>query len=229
MSKRHTFDLKLNSSQVKDIHSKYDILKPDQGVNTTNIELESVDSLCFLDDTRKSHKCILSRVDFSNPESYKCFWCHNACTEKQPIGCPIKYIPPVIHRNYFSEINKEKFVVKESFMKGDKIASAIEDLSIENNDYYETDGIFCDLPCALAFVRDNKKTPLYADSEILIHRIAGQKVDPAPHWRMLREYGGMLDIKDFREAAKYTEYHNFGVYKPFFKSIAHAFESKMRF
>lgn len=229
MSKRHCFDLKLNAMQLKDIHSKYDMFKSDQGLNTTNIELETVETLSFLDDTRKSHKCILSRVDFGNPESYKCFWCRNSFTEKQPIGCPVKYIPPVIHRNYFSEINKEKFVVKESVLKGENISAVIEDLSIENNDYYETDGIFCDLPCALAFARENKKNPLYAESEILIHRIAGCKVDSAPHWRMLREYGGTLDIKDFRESSKYTEYQNFGVYKPFFKSVAHAFESKMRF
>jgi hypothetical protein len=145
------------------------------------------------------------------------------------MGCPTKYVPSVIHRNYFSEINKEKFVVKESVMSGDALATHLEDLSIENNDYYESDGIFCNFPCMLAFARENKKNPLYSDSEMLIHRIAGQKVDPAPHWRMLKEYGGSLDIKDFRESGKYTEYQNFGVYKPFFKSIAHAFESKMRF
>lgn len=229
MNKRHTFDLKLNSSQVKDIHTKYDMFNTEQGNNTTNIELESVDTLAFLDDTRKSHKCILSKIDFANCETYRCYWDRNPLPDKSPVGCPVKYIPNVIHRNYFSEINKEMFVVKESLIKGEKISSAIDDLSIETNDYYETDGVFCNLSCALAFARENKKNPLYAESEILIHRIAGSKVDPAPHWRMLKEYGGTLDIKDFRESAKYTEYVSFGVYKPFFKSIAHAFESKMRF
>lgn len=235
MSKKNTFDLKhITSAKLSEIHAKYDMKKSalatTNDTNTTKIEIETTDTLNFLDETRKHHKCILSKIDFSSYEGYKCFWCRNLClSDKAPIGCPIKYVPPVIYRNYFSEINKEKFVVKESCLKSDKITTS-EDIAVDRNDYYESDGIFCDLPCALAFARENKKNPLYIESELLIHRIAGKRVEPAPHWRMLKEYGGNLDIKEFRNSFQHTEYKPFGVCaKPYFQSIAHTFESNIKF
>jgi hypothetical protein len=234
MSKKHTFDLKITASKLNEIHMKYDLKKSalasNDTSNTTKIDIEATDTLNFLDETRKLHKCILAKIDFGSLEGYKCFWCRNVCPpEKTPVGCPTKYISPVVYRNYFSEINKEKFVVKESCLKTDKIVVS-DDIAVENNDYYESDGIFCDLSCALAFVRDNKKNPLYAESELLIHRIAGKKVEPAPHWRLLKEYGGILDIKEFRDSFHHTEFQPFGVCaKPFFQSVAHTFESKIKF
>lgn len=230
MSKRHTIELKFNAAQIKDIHEKYSFQRADQPENTTSIDLETVDTLVFLDDTRKPHKCILSQIDFSKADIYKCFWCRHPCTDTPPMGCPVKYVPSVVHRNYFSEINKEKFVVKESISKEiNSLTSAIEDLSMEKNDFYESDGIFCSFACMISFVRENKKNPLYAESELLIHKLAGRKIEPAPHWRLLKEYGGTLSLKEFREACNSLEFALNGNYKPFFKSIATAFECKIKF
>jgi hypothetical protein len=210
MSKKHTFDLKITASKLNEIHMKYDLKKSalasNDTSNTTKIDIvEATDTLNFLDETRKLHKCILAKIDFGSLEGYKCFWCRNVCPpEKTPVGCPTKYISPVVYRNYFSEINKEKFVVKESCLKTDKIVVS-DDIAVENNDYY-------------------------AESELLIHRIAGKKVEPAPHWRLLKEYGGILDIKEFRDSFHHTEFQPFGVCaKPFFQSVAHTFESKIKF
>lgn len=232
MSKKNTFDLKITAAKLSEIHAKYDLKKSAiiATNNTTKIDIDTIETLNFLDETRKPHKCILAKIDFSSCEGYKCFWCRNLIpSDKVPVGCPTKYISPVVYRNYFSEINKEKFVVKESCLKTDRIVTS-EDVAVENNDYYESDGIFCDLPCALAFAKENKKNPLYTESELLIHRIAGKKVEPAPHWRLLKEYGGTLDIKEFRESFHHTEYQYFGVCsKPYFKSVAHTFESKIKF
>lgn len=221
MSKKSTFDLKLSASSVKEIHRKYE-LTTDQ-FNTTSIEsIENSETLQFLDETRKIHKCMLSKIDFNGSENYCCYWCRHLVTET-PFGCPIKHVPSMIHKSYFSEINKERFMVKESVMKPKEHPDVINEI----NDYYETDGIFCSLECVMAFIKDNKKNSLYNDSEILLNRIAGRKVEAAPHWRLLKVYGGHLDIKDFR-TSRNVEYIQSGVHKPFFKSVAHTFEQKIK-
>lgn len=226
MSKKGTFDLKISASSVKEIHRKYELAE--DSANTTSIEaVENIDSLQFLDETRKSRKCILSKIDFSGSENYSCFWCRHPITD-ECIGCPTKYVSSVVHRSYFSEINKEKFMVKESIIESKSKISVDSDLFHESNDYYETDGIFCSFACCMAFIKDNKKISLYSDSETLLNRIADFKVEPAPHWRMLKIYGGTLDIEEFRKSCKTSHYENLGVYKPFFKSIAHTFEQKIR-
>lgn len=221
MSRKSTFDLKLSGSALKEIHRKYEIAA-DQ-TNITSIEaIENSEVLQFMDETRKLHKCILSKIDFSGGDTYSCYWCRHPVVEA-PIGCPTKYVPSMIHKCYFSEINKERFMVKESVLS----MTTGEDVIEEKNDYYETDGIFCSLECVMAFIKENKKNPLYSDSEILLGRIAGRKVEPAPHWRLLKPYGGHLDIKDFRKI-KNMEYVPNGIHKPFFKSIAHTFEQKIK-
>ena len=42
-----------------------------------------------------------------------CFWCKNPFTTI-PIGCPISYISPQYMKQYYSEITKDKYVIKES-------------------------------------------------------------------------------------------------------------------
>lgn len=229
MSKRNTFDLKITVNSLDKIHAKYDILNKNQNEDITALELENVNTLSFLDDTRKIHKCILSKINFSPNCEYHCFWDRHPIKSGQGLGCPIKYVPSVIHREYFSEINKEKFTVKESLCKDETLDASFKDLTVEENNYYETDGIFCGLPCMLAFVRENRKNPLYLESENLIHKIAGHKVEPAPHWRLLRVYGGSQDIQEFRDSIQNVEFQSFGMYKPFFKSVAYAYESKIKF
>jgi len=221
MSKKSTFDLKLSASNIKEIHRKYELASEQN--NTTSIEtIENSETLQFLDETRKIHKCMLSKIDFAGSDNYCCYWCRHSISEI-PVGCPVKYVPSMIHKSYFSEINKEKFMVKESMIS----PVVMPDIIQETNDYYETDGIFCSLECAMAFIKDNKKNSLYTDSEILLNRIAGRKVEPAPHWRLLKSYGGHLDIKEFR-TLRNVEYIQSGIHKPFFKSVAHTFEQKIK-
>jgi hypothetical protein len=229
MSKRNTFDLKITAGSLKDIHSKYDLFNKNQNEDITALDLENVNTLSFLDDTRKIHKCILSKINFLPGCDYHCFWDRHPIKSEQGLGCPIKFVPSVIHREYFSEINKEKFTVKESLCKDELLDASFKNLTIEDNNYYETDGIFCSLPCMLAFVRENRKNPVYLESETLIHKIAGYKVEPAPHWRLLKVYGGTQEIQEFRDSIQNMEFQSFGTYKPFFKSIAYAYECKIKF
>jgi hypothetical protein len=237
MSKRNlkrkiVFSLKF-SSPIKDIHSKYELACCEQNITTITPELgENIENLSFLDESRKIHKCMLSKIDLNN-KNMCCYWDRHTF-KTEPICCPIKYVPSVISRTYFSEITKEKFTVKESITETQEISKEIE-TSINTNNYYETDGIFCSLNCCIAFIHENRHNPVYLDSESLLYKIqkdmlnVTSKIVPAPHWRMLSEYGGCLDVDSFRNNFSRVEYDYKGSYKPFFKSVAHTFEEKIKF
>lgn len=225
-TKKYVFGIKLTLS-LKETYSKYDIVFSNK--NVTGIE-EILGSLNYIDETRKVHSCLISKIDFTNGKKYSCYWCRHTATYP-PLACPIKYVPNVISRTYFSEITKDRFSVKESVYSGQSIDPDI-DVKLEKNDYCESDGIFCnDGSCLYAFILENKKNPLYVDSEYLFLRfmreIGATKINPAPHWRMLEEYGGTLSIEKFRENCRKIEYEPKGICRPF-KSIGHAFEEKIK-
>ena len=75
----------------------------------------------------------------------------------------------------------------------------------KEEDYFETDGVFCSFPCCLAYIYDNPKTPLYREADVHLHhlyyKIYGKyrKIEPAPTWKILKDYGGHLSIREFRE------------------------------
>ena len=226
IAKKYIFSIKLTLS-LKETYSKYDIVFSNK--NVTCID-EILGSLNYIDETRKIHSCLISKIDFGGCKRYSCFWCRHQILGT-PIGCPIKYIPNVITRTYFSEITKDRFSVKESIYSDQPIDQSIN-VKVDTNNYCETDGIFChDGSCLYAFILENKKNPLYADSEYLFLRFMKEvgitKINPAPHWRLLEEYGGMLTIEKFRENSKKIEYEYKGICRPF-KSIGHAFEEKIK-
>lgn len=221
---KHLFTIKL-SLPLKETYAKYDITFENK--NVTGIE-EILGTLTYTDETRKLHHCLVSTIDFD--KSYCCFWDRHPFTGT-PLGCPIKYVPNVVSRTYFSEITKDKFTVKESVGVEQAVHPSI-DVKTEVNNYYETDGVFCSMNCMWAFILENKKNPLYADSEYLMTRILNDllkitKVIPAPHWRLLIPYGGTLPIEEFRKAFLKIEYENKGIYKPF-RSIGYAFEERIK-
>ena len=231
--KKKNFSLKIPA--VKDIHAKYELNFTENNFTNIKTDLESsneINSLVFLDEARKIHKCILTKIDFTNSSEYCCFWCRSTFNSF-PIGCPIKYIPSIISRTYMSEITKEKFIVKENITKTCNIDPGIE-TTIENNDYYDTDGVFCSFNCCIAYIKENKHLPMYSDSEVLFNKIQKEilqnniKISPSPHWRLLKQYGGILDIETFRSNFTRIEYEDKGIYKPSFKSIAYSFEEKIK-
>ena len=223
-SKKYIFNICIPLSLLE-TYAKYDICFENKEVTCID---EILGSLSYVDETRKLHHCLVSSIDFN--KSYCCFWCRHTFTS-QPLGCPIKYVPNVISRTYFSEITKDRFTVKESVFTGQQIDDGI-DIKIEKNDYYETDGIFCSPNCLYAFILENKKNPIYSESEHLFTRLIYDilkitKINPAPHWRLLEEYGGTLTIDAFRLSFSNIEFENKGVYKPF-RSIGYAFEERIK-
>jgi hypothetical protein len=152
----------------------------------------------------------------------KCFWCrHSFDTDK--ISCPINYNNNQLEKNYYSEITKDRYVIKENIDndKYDCTLKKLKDINSKNKginlvkkDFYMSDGVFCSYNCCLAFINDNKHNCFYSNSKSLLLNIyrnlygKDKKLFPAPSWRLLKDYGGNATIEQFRECfnnVNYTE------------------------
>lgn len=220
--------------------------------NTTKIDdLDIVkrtpDILSFLDESKRIRKCTVSMVDFQSLEKlngkkdkYKCFWDKNLIPENiHPIGCPIKYIPSKATKSYHSEISKEKYTITENITR--KKCENMERkndprIIIDKNDYYQTDGIFCSFNCCMAYIQEpeNKHNSLYRQSESLLLKMYSDfypeekvvEIMPAPHWRMLAEFGGHLTIEQFRDCFNKVSYTDHGIVC---LSIGRLYEDQIKF
>ena len=265
---KYVFTLKnINTEKVE---QKYNIVlisnidddNIEQPKNTTKIteitELEkdtSIDIISFLDESKRLFQCNVSMIDFYTKRSiqkikdYNCYWCRHAFTS-YPIGCPIRYISSKAKKSYHSEVSKDDYIIKENITKYKRSILTDTDLfitknkaniSLEKNEYYETDGIFCSFNCCKAFVRDNKYNNMYIDSDNLLiklyvdinsnNNIKSVKINPAPHWRLLKEYGGHLTITEFREKFNKCTYDFYGTMKlnSLYKPTGMLYEEKINF
>lgn len=242
---------------IDKLDSKYGLVSKNGAIsdfvpeNTTKIEnlVERGDEVVtFLDETKKLRKCTVSMIDYNNKDifsgsHYKCFWDKNTIDKHiTPIGCPIKYVPNRVVKSYFSEISRERYTISE--MITEARTEEIKDnkkLNIHNQNYYETDGIFCSFNCCLAFINDkeNRKDSLFRYSKILLEKMYNdmindgeneEKVDiiPAPHWRMLKDFGGKLSIDDFRASFNKVEYVDHDYVQPRMISLGRIFEDKIK-
>ena len=50
-------------------------------------------------------------------------------------------------------------------------------------------------------------------------------INPAPSWKLLKEYGGHMDITTFRNSFNKIMYESHGMFKP----VGHLFEEKINF
>ena len=87
------------------------------------------------------------------------------------------------------------------------------DIKPIETEYYLTDGIFCSFNCLIAYIYDNSHDAFYSESKMLTYNmykdIVGKetkKIKAAPHWRLLKEYGGPFSIIDFRKSFNVSEY-----------------------
>jgi len=154
----------------------------------------------------------------------QCYWCRHSFSS-QAIGCPLSYFPSKVVKQCRSEITKETFElcqsissrVRESLQQNEQ-----KDFKVIENEYYSTDGAFCSFNCCMAFINDNCHKPLYERSRELLMRMylkifdtTDVKIEPAPSWRLLREYGGELGIDEFRNSLGRYMYidHHYNVYE----------------
>lgn len=207
--------------------------------NVTKLDeiiVESENEFTYLDETKNKRKIIVSMIDYVNKEAIKkckCFWCKNNFNT-EPIGCPIRYVPNMMVKRYFSHITKDYYTIKEEIsndkfeaIHGDLVGDKISDnvtIKLINNDYYETDGIFCSFNCCLAWIKDNSHNNLYTNSVFLLHQIyynffdIHHQIHPAPHWRMLKDFGGSLSIEEYRSSFNKVIYDNEHYIKSFPKT-----------
>jgi hypothetical protein len=257
LEKKYTFILKnVNTEKVEQrfgivIISNINVIPSKLPKNSTKISdltlNKNQEVISFLDEAKKSHKCTVSMIDFNTnteltfDKNSCCFWDRNVIPKNIiPIGCPIKYIPSQAIKSYYSEISKDKYVIKENitFKRQNKIEN-VQDLRLDINDrnYYITDGIFCSFNCCMAYISHNKKESIYNISEMLLLKMytdiypdhPPSIIEEAPHWRKLKEYGGDLCIEDFRDSFNKIEYKNHGFIVPKFKSLGILFEEKLKF
>ncbi len=224
--------------------------------NTTRIDdldiiKKTPEVVSFLDESKKLRKCTVSMIDFRTDKeiedgvAYKCFWDKNYIPENvQPIGCPIKYIANRVVKSYSSEISKEQYTITEPVTekRSKQIISRNDKrLSINRMNYYETDGVFCSFNCCIAYINDpeNKRSPMYRHSEALLLQMYNTFVDknepihttqeimPAPHWRMLIEFGGTLSLEEFRDSFNKILYTDHGVISC--RSMGRLYEDQIKF
>lgn len=229
-AKKIPFALSFGST-LSEVFQKYEVMFDERNVTTIDVDM---DTLSYQDEAKKPHKCILSRIDFNNGSAeYCCFWDRHPFTTA-PLGCPVKYVPQIISREYHSEITREKFKVKESLCKL-SVPPAEIPIQKESEDYFETDGVFCSFNCMLSFILDNKHNPLYQNSIVLMQKMhtvmcgSPFRGVPAGHWRVLKPYGGFVDITKYREGFAKIDFECRGISRPNFVSISSVFEEKIKF
>jgi hypothetical protein len=111
-------------------------------------------------------------------------------------------------------------------------------ITVSEGDIYETDGIFCSFNCCKSFIDDNTHNFMYSNSNYLLlkmyNKILGTQnnvIFPAPHWRILEQYGGNVNIIKFRESFNVIEYEYHGTMRQSqkFISVETLYEENIKF
>lgn len=252
-SKTSKYSFTLNGVNVEKVEKRYGITlvsnitnfegNPENSTKISDLSTKlNTEIVSFLDESKKRHNCMVSMLKYEekNASIKNCYWCRHSIPENCiPIGCPVKYKSNRVIKKYYSEISKDKYIIAEniSVEKYKKLQKTNDKrLSFVDGDYYITDGGFCSFNCCMAYIHDNKHNSEYDLSEMLllqmyysINEIALPSIDKAPSWKMLKEYGGNLDIEKFRETFNKVEYKYHGKTLLKNQSQAHLFEEKLKF
>jgi hypothetical protein len=180
------------------------------------IEKEPELAYSFYDEKKKLEACNVTMINHSSLNAIACesniccFWCRHTFNSSS-IGCPIRYVNSIMEKTYTSNITNEKYFMKENLtsQKFNVIQSLKNDVNriLYEKNYYLVDGIFCSFNCVAAFIQDNKKNPLYKESYALMKSLYFdlmgfhmKSLYNAPHWRLLKSYGGHMSIEEFRKS-----------------------------
>ena len=160
-SSKYVFTLKNVNTEL--IDQKYGIFII-SNISSSEIPEDNITKLCelntdnyvpeiisFLDETKKAHQCTISMIDFNTKTEtlllkHNCYWCRHSF-ETRPIGCPVNYISSRAVKNYFSEISKDMYTIKENISSSRRLTIKDPRININIREYYETDGIFCSFNC----------------------------------------------------------------------------------
>ena len=210
-----------------------------------NTEKGTPEVISFLDESKRAHTCHVSLIDFNSGMDiellrYHCFWCRHPFDTK-PVGCPVRYVASQAEKKYYSHISRDIFTIKENVTtrrRKNLGEDSCDGLDLKVGEYYETDGVFCSFNCCQAWINDNKHVRLYDQSSVLLMKMYNTLmgtttivINPAPHWRVLEQYGGHLTMLKFREGFNKVEYKSHGSTKalPRFAPMGELFEENIRF
>jgi len=161
-----------------------------------------------------------------------CFWCRHPF-KTIPIGCPIDYNNTKILKTYYSEITKDNYQIIGVTNDINNIND--KNIDILNKSHFMVDGVFCSFNCCVSYITDNHKNILYDKSMQLLYKMyhicfPNAKIDetipPAPHWRLLKSYGGNLTIEEFRKNNHKIQYTPKGITN---QSISWIFQEDITF
>jgi hypothetical protein len=85
----------------------------------------------------------------------------------------------------------------------------------EKTGQFSTEGIFCSFNCITSYVHEFGHTYRYRESGHLLYllyrklfqtNLALIDILPSPSWKLLKEYGGNLDVEDYRKSLQHVEY-----------------------
>lgn len=229
------FNIKITNTPLTSPQIKTNITTLNELHTNNNIQ-----QISFLDESKKIKNCfvLMLNQNMENIQNQKadCFWCNHPF-DTIPIGCPVKYTPNLAIKSYYSEISKDNYVIKENIT--DNRAHIIEksDMKLEiiKNGYFETDGVFCSFNCCKSYIKENIHNTLYQNSELLLLKLYNKlfntqiiEIKSAPHWRLLKKYGGTLNIESFRNDFNKIEYIYHGTIKNLYKPIGQIFEEKLK-
>lgn len=191
----------------------------------------------FIDESRKHCVTMIDSIQKKSIQAYYCFWCRHAFNTV-PIGCPLRYVTDKVVQMHTSEITKERYYIVHQVTADADTSSSNTKTMIRN--YYETDGCFCSFNCCLAYIQNCNHNPIYMNSKRLLMKMYSEifnttklvKIFPAPSWRLLKEYGGFMDIQEFRNSFKNYIYidHKYHISKiPKIMPVGHVFEEHIIF
>lgn len=157
----------------------------------------------FLDVHKSKVKLWANMIDLSNLNgsfellplntTNPCWWCRHSF-DTSPIGCPLKF-----HDKKSINSNIEERMKRSN---------------IKKDDFFETEGLFDSLSCIYTYLEDMCKMypAKYKESHTLLTllqlKLTGKidRIRPAPHWSLLNNYGGHLDITEFRDSIGMVQY-----------------------
>jgi hypothetical protein len=137
----------------------------------------------------------------------QCMWDRHPF-QTTPIGIPLRYCPQREKRSYFTKKMETKNTKKG---KTEVVVNETPMVKIdETPEYFETDGVVCSFPCALALIRQEvRHDKRYRESESLLyfmykllHDIPMNervKIPVAGTWKMISGCGGDMPISQYRQ------------------------------
>ena len=217
--KKKTHIFKLSGVKPDEIDRQYGFATATNSVSITDKNIPShstkiselqnyKQNITIVDELKNSYhaKISLIQINSSKPgndilgtELPHCFWDRHSFTG-QPVYCPVDRISKPKIKNYISHVNGKQYKIQDSMQRN------------TSEEEFSVDGVFCSVECCLAFIEDNQHDPLYQYSEYYLRDLYPKSERKcAPHWRLLKSYGGNMSIEEFRKSFINTVYSLDGV------------------